>query len=237
MFEPVEGIAHATCLESTERLGVWAPAVGSEQARRNGLEFVNLAGTGATAFGMSVSREFINRRTRAANEVLPRVLDEQGNPNQTGPIFLTSGLSARMQSPSTIVSSVDGFRRLPVLPDVDFTVTITDTYRIARAGDPEPAGSVAVDSSVDVETDLPGLEILLNGIFPSVLGIFNSAFLAGVDLADGLIRPGGLQGQGIGRALLSVFPAQLSLSTGTRRLLYNRIEVFPGFILAGGQLQ
>jgi hypothetical protein len=237
LFADVNGIAHADCRDGTERIGVWAPAIGSEAGRREGLEFVNLAGRGNGAFGISLNRDFINRRIRAANEAMVRAFDMDGNPNEEGPIFLSNGASGHFVSPSTIVTTVEGFRRLGPL-DVGFVVTIADTFRIAGAGGGERPGTVTVDTSVDFESDFLELEVIVGFALSRVLGALLAAFRFGLDaVVDGEIGASPLAGLGIGRALLPLFLADLTLRSGGLEFTYDRVEVFPGFILAGGRFE
>lgn len=230
-FTSQNGIAHATCINGTERIGIWAPSVGEENTRRLGLESFNLLREPGETFGQSISLSYIQRNARAAWEARPKAFNGDGEPTPEGPVFLTN-FSFRLESPNRVVTTTEGFRRLDIFPDIDFTATTTDTLRIVTGE--EEAGHIHCDTSTHVDADFQVLGFLRNLFLGGPLGSVQALFQIGADIFDGSLGPENKQG-GVGCSLLALFLERIELEEG--RLLvfnYSRIEVFSGSILAGG---
>lgn len=228
-FAADDGIAHADCIDDSERVGIWVPAVGSESGRRAGLEFVNLLREPGETFGQSIGLALIRRNARAAWEAQPKAFNDDGDPSPDGPIFLTS-FSFRLESPDRVVTTTGGFRRSgSILPDVDFTATTTDTLGIEQ-------GEIHCDTTTDVDADFSVLGFLLELFLGGPLGAVRALFRIGADIWDSSLGPDDQQG-GVGCSALALFPRQIALDDGTSIVTsYSRVGVFPTFILAGGTL-
>lgn len=228
-FAEQNGVAHAACIDGTERVGIWAPSVGEEKGRRLGLEFVNLLREPQESFGQSIGHSFIKRNADAGWEAQPKAYNDDGVPTPEGPVFLTN-FSFRMESPNRVITTIEGFRRFPFpLPDLDFTVTITDILVIRD-------GQIHCDTSthVDVESNL--LDFLVDLFLGGPLGVVRVLFRIGADIWDSSLAPEDDRG-GVGKSLLALFPQRIDLGNGfALATSYSRIEVFSGFILAGGSL-
>jgi hypothetical protein len=228
-FAEQNGIAHSACINGTERVGIWAPTVGEENGRRLGLEFVNLLREPQESFGQSIGHSFIKRNADAAWEAQPKAFNDEGAPTPEGPIFLTN-FSFRLESPNRVITTIEGFRRFPFpLPDVDFTVTITDSLIIKE-------GQIHCDTSTHVDVDSNVIDFVLDLFLGGPLGIVRVLFRIGADIWDSSLAPNDERG-GVGYSTLALFPKQIDLGDGFALVTtYSRNEVFPGFILAGGTL-
>lgn len=230
-FASQNGIAHATCINGTERIGIWVPSVGEENARRLGLEFVNLLREPGELFGLSIAHSFIQRTVRAEWEARPKAFNDDGEPAPEGPVFLTN-FSFRLESPNQVVTITEGFRRVDILGDVDFTAVTTDTLRIGI--EEEEADRIRCDTSTHIDADFQGLDFLLNLFLGGPLGLVRALFHIGADIFDGSLGPENDRG-GVGCSLLALFPKRIQVDEEREFVFnYSRIEMFSSFILAGG---
>ncbi len=229
-FSEMNGEAHSTCIDGTERVGIWLPSVGEAGGRLAGLEFVNPPRRAGESFSQSISAPLIRRTARAEWDARPKAYNSDGDPDPTGPVFLT-GFSFRMQPPDRVVTTTDGFRRISgPLPDVEFTASTIDTLD-AEGGAPH------CDSTTEVDADFDELSFLLELFLGGPLGVVRSLFRMGADIWDSTIDPG--QQGGVGCGALALFPARINLDAGiSAELDYRRVEVTrAGAMLAGGTIE
>jgi hypothetical protein len=230
-FADEDGVAHSACVDGRESLGIWIPAVGDEAGRRLALEVVPPRQSGEE-FGLVVGRELIKRQVRRDWEARPKAVDDEGEPDTTGPVFLTN-LAYRMEEPHRVVTTVEGFRRTSVLGgdvNLDFTVTITDDLDV-EGGQPH------CDTTIDVDTDLDILGVLTELFLGGPLGAVRSLVRVGAKIWEDSLAPDQPNG-GVGCSSLALLPTRISLDDETSiALSYSRIEAAAGqFILAGGSL-
>src|SRR4030095_6106559 len=108
-----DGVAHSACVDGRESLGIWIPAVGDEAGRRLALEVVPPRQSGEE-FGLVVGRELIKRQVRRDWEARPKAVDDEGEPDTTGPVFLPNP-AYRVEKPHRVVTTVEGVGRTTVL--------------------------------------------------------------------------------------------------------------------------
>jgi hypothetical protein len=227
-FEAEDGVAHSRCIDGRERLGVWAPSRGQQDARVAGLEFVNPPLKAGERIGEVVNAEWFRKRVRAGWDAAPKAYNTDMEPDAAGPIFLTD-LTFKMQKPNMVLTTTQGFRRIPgPLPDVDFTATTTDVLS-AEAGVPH------VDSTVDVDVDFDLVSFLLEFFTGGPLGQARGLFTIGADIWDNAFAGGTTQG-GAGASALQLFPTEIHLDTDSAvGITYRRLEVTQaGALLSGG---
>ena len=139
-FADQDGVAHSACVDGLESLGVWIPAVGARRPADDWPWSSCHPESRTRASGLSLGESSSSARCAATGRPGPR-LDDQGEPNTAGPIFLTN-LTYRMEEPSRVVTTVEGFRRSGgLLGDIEFTATVTDDLGVG--GSPPISSSAA----------------------------------------------------------------------------------------------
>jgi len=230
-FADEDGVAHAACVDGHESLGVWIPAVGEEAGRRLSLELVPPRGS-SEEFGLVVERELIKRQVRRDWDARPKAVDDEGEPDTAGPIFLTN-LTYRMEEPHRVVTTVEGFRRTSVVVgevNLDFTVTITDDLDVEH-------GQPHCDTTIDVDADLDILGVVTELFLGGPLGVVRSLVRVGAKIWEDSLAPDHQDG-GVGCSALALLPTRIALDDETAVVLsYSRVETAAGqFIVAGGSL-
>lgn len=229
-FADMDGEAHSDCIGGTERVGLWLPSRGGEEGRRAGLEFVNPPVRAGETFGQSLSAPLIRRTARADWDARPKGYDGDGNPADSGPVFLT-GFSFQMEPPDRVVTTAEGFRRIsaPLLPDVDFKAITTD---ILDTENDRPHCT----STTEVDAVFDELSFLLE-LFLGPLGVVRNLFRIAADIWDSSLDPGA-QG-GVGCGALALLPTHITVDEENDvTLKYSRIEVTrAGDMLAGGTVE
>jgi hypothetical protein len=151
---------HTACQSGSERVGIWlqAPSGRDDAAVRDrGVADLNVLQSGET-FAAMVSAAAIYRK--AFNEwrddnVTPKRLNGDGKPDPHGPVHLTD-FQVDFQSPNKVTSTIRGYDERP-WPDVDFTLTTTDTLSVS-------GGRVKCQSAEHFDVDTSVLN-LLTGVF------------------------------------------------------------------------
>src|SRR6516162_6687620 len=159
----------ALCQNQSERIGLWfRPVVNPDDnaARDRGLQRLSLLQVGE-AVVFFINSSLIYRTAFDAWNQQPRRLNGDGNPDPNGPIHLTS-FSLSFESPNRVVTRIGGFDERP-WPDVDFTVSITDTLALS-------AGGVRCDSVTTLDADTSWLNFL-TGLFLIVFPPLGAVFL------------------------------------------------------------
>jgi hypothetical protein len=162
-FAGEDGASHSRCTDGRERLGVWAPSRGDQDARIAGLEFVNPPLNAGESIAQVVFAEWFRKRVRAGWDLAPKAYNSDSEPDSEGPLLLTD-LTFRVQKPNMVITTTHGFRRFPdPLPDQDFTATTTDVLSVED-------GVPHVDSTVDVDVDFDLVGFLLEFFTGGPLG-------------------------------------------------------------------
>jgi hypothetical protein len=99
----------------------------ADQARDRGLERLALV-TSEDTIGMFVSASFIRRQVDEVFADIDKRYNSAGRPDHGGPVHLT-GVSVRFLPPNQVAAVVSGYDERP-WPDVNFTITITDTLSV-----------------------------------------------------------------------------------------------------------
>ena len=212
-------------------IGVWPAWNGAnaceDQARQRGLERLDLL-VGAQAFAFFLRRSLILFLAARGFEFAPKQLSGNGAPSLIGPIHLT-GLTVEFVEPDTIVTRVTGYDDRP-LPDVGFTLTITDRILASGAVDTPPPD---LDTHGAWKAILAGW-LLIGGaallpplLIPVISGV--EALLSGRD-------PGGTAG--VGERILGLVPKEIALPGRTKLIVfYNTPQpVTPGGLFMGGDV-
>ncbi|MEU9777266.1 hypothetical protein [Streptomyces sp. NPDC047968] len=225
-FEKENGISQAGCFGEEERIGIWLPVRGESGGRELGLEAVSPPRKPGEVFGVTVSAGLIRGKVRSEWSGRPKAYSDKGEPNESGPIFLT-GLTFRMEEPNVVVTEIEGFRRGFV--DTDFTVKTTDFVEI-------DSGKPSCVSSTDIDVDFDILSFLLELGTAGLYGIARGLFRIGAQWKVAASETGDVGG--VGCALLDLLCIELELPNGgTFGLAYQRIEVTSaGHVLAGGRV-
>lgn len=136
-----------------------------------------------------------------------------------------------------MVTLIEGFRRFDHFPDVDFTLTVTDTFTLEN-DDNIIDGGIHCKSSTQIDADFPFQEAFLNLILGGPLGIARALFSVAAEFFISSFAPDDIGGVGCG--ILQIIPQQIVLDGNTGLSLipqYRRIVVddnFPGSLRAGG---
>lgn len=213
------------CLNGSERIGIWLrPFVSQDdnQARDRGMRNLSLLMVGET-LAFFVNASLIYRRAVDSWNAQPKRLNAGNNPDPNGPIHLTS-FSLSFESPNRVVTKIGGFDERP-WPDVDFTVTITDTLSLS-------SGVVGCESVPTLDTDTSWLNFL-TGLFLIVLPPLGAVFLVERIIVGGADTPHTGAGAGCGAAAL--IPREILIPLGRKVVAsYQRLNVSTGGIFAGG---
>ena len=114
-------------------------AIRVSSRRQRGLERLSLLDPGE-GFGFLLRTSLIKAQAARSFELAPKRYSGNGAPSSIGPIHLT-GLSVEFREPDTIVTRLTGYDDRP-LPDVGFTVIITDTIQLNNVATVDP-GEIA----------------------------------------------------------------------------------------------
>lgn len=220
------------CLNGTQRIGIWllqSTSGADNQARNRGLERLNTLRSGET-FAFFVNSALVRRQATAAWNSAPKRLNGNGQPDSNGPIHLTS-FSISFQGPNRVVTRVGGFDERP-WPDVDFTITTTDTLSIS-------VGQIQCESVPDLDVDTSWLNALtvlfvaLGTILSPVLLLPAAVFVTELIIISSVDTPDADAGAGCAAAAL--LPREILIPEGLKVVcIYNRVEVSTGGIFAGG---
>jgi hypothetical protein len=164
-------------------------------------------------FGIYINADLIRWLAQKAFEAMPKTLSATGNPDDNGPIHLTS-LSVGFIQPNTIETYIGGYDERP-WPDISFTTKITD-----QLGDMDHPGSSQktcvsrTDTSAD-RTDevvallLGGISTALTFVLPVLFPLTSFALLN--DIQALLIQPNNPPTGGAGCRVLELLPDQIPL--------------------------
>lgn len=213
------------CIAGTERIGVWlrplTPAMDSS-ARDRGLQRLALIGPGET-FGSFVNAALIRSRAQQAWDAMPKRLNGEGRPDPGGPVHLT-GFSLSFVRPNRVVTKISGYDERP-WPDVDFTLTITDTIGVSGR-------SITCESDTDLAVDTSWINAL-TAIFLLTLPPLGIVFLVERIIIASIDDPD--LGAGVGCRAAAMIPGEILIPGGLKVvLLYNRAEASAGGLFAGG---
>ena len=215
----------ALCQNQSERIGLWfRPVVNPDDnaARDRGLQRLSLLQVGETVV-FFINSSLIYRTAFDAWNQQPRRLNGDGNPDPNGPIHLTS-FSLSFESPNRVVTRIGGFDERP-WPDVDFTVSITDTLSLS-------AGGVRCDSVTTLDADTSWLNFL-TGLFLIVFPPLGAVFLVERIIVGSADAPQLGAGPGCNAAAL-IF-REVMIPRGLKVVFsYQRLNVGSGGIFAGG---
>jgi hypothetical protein len=226
----------ATCIPAgdpaanTETIGIWTrPAVGSSasEARDRGLARLQLL-DGPEVFAIFVNAGFIRRFADETFAAMPKRLDGEGRADSDGPVHLTE-LSVSFDSPSRVITTIRGYDERP-WPDVNFTLTVTDTLSAQSF-------ALACSSEQHLDTDSGWLQAITGAL--ALASFFSPWFLPAFaffvyQTVQVLSAEPPDQG-GVGRAVLQLLPAEIPVPGGQKlTFLYSRVEVTGGGLFAGG---
>lgn len=211
-------------------IGIWtSPGMTSEQDLRDGLNALDLLQDSQTV-ALYLTASYIKRLVFQSWNRMPKRWNHDGKEDENGSVHLT-GLSASLKSPNQVITKVSGFDD-STLPDVDFTLTVTDTLT-AASGLPH---CEKTKSDLNVDTD----RLFLLGFLSLMLG----NFLLGVFfLGQGIVAAGkDLERKegGVGCALAEQIPRDILLEVdpqtgfGKLHFIYSQLEVRPAGIFAAG---
>ncbi len=213
------------CVSGTQRIGIWLrPFVNNQdnQARDRGLQRLNILGAGET-LTFFINAALIRRQALDGWNAAPKRLNGDGGADPNGPIHLT-GFSVSFESPNRVVTKVTGFDERP-WPDVDFTLTTTDTLSVS-------GGQVNCTSQRNLDVDTSWLNFL-TGLFLILLPPLGIVFLVERIIVGSADAPSGDAGPGCAAAKL--IPREILIPGGQKVVpSYSRIEVSSGGIFAGG---
>jgi hypothetical protein len=213
------------CINNSQRIGIWLrPSVSNQdnQARDRGLERLNFIGTGE-ALAFFINSAVIRRQAFDGWNAAPKRLNGDGDPDPNGPVHLT-GFSVRFEGPNKVVTRVEGFDERP-WPDADFLLTITDTLSVS-------GGKARCDSERDLDVDTSWLNFL-TGLFLIALPPLGVVFLVQRIIIATRDAPDVDAGAGCG--VPALLPQEILIPAGLKVVaFYDRLEVFPGAIVAGG---
>lgn len=249
-FASERGLVRSYCVDGTEKIGIWIPpfvaalehAQDRETSLRAGLEDVDLQRQPGESFGLAILRSgYIGDAVHAAWAAQPKILNNKGEPDPDGSVVLRH-LSYQREGDNRVVTEIKGFKRMPsMIPDLDFTVNITDTVQV---GTGEDAGRLVCDSSTDFDVDTDGgtidfLNHLAVNLFLGPLGIAHTLFPFAADIFDDPLAPA-VERSGVGCSMMALFPSRLDLDDDGEQALvfsYSRLQVGQGnSIRAGGSV-
>ncbi len=226
----------ATCIPAgnpqgnTETIGIWTrPSLSesSSEARDRGLARLQLL-DGPEVMAFFVNAGFIRRFADETFSSMAKRLDGDGHPDSDGPVHLTD-LSVSFKSPSQVVTTINGYDERP-WPDVNFTLTVTDTLSAQNF-------ALACSSDQHLDTDSGWLQALTGAL--ALASFFSPWFLPAFafflyQTVEVLSAEPPEQG-GVGRSVLQLLPGEMPVPGGQKlTFLYSRLEVTGGGLFAGG---
>jgi hypothetical protein len=222
------------CANGTGRIGIWLRPAGSDQAngaRARGAERIAMLQPNER-FAVFVSVAYVKAVANDAYNKSPKRTDHEGNAKPDGPVHLT-GFTVDPKFPDKIITTITGFDESP-LPDVDFTLTITDRLRVS-------GGAVDLDTTTDLDVDRSWIHILA-GISALASVLVNPIFLlAGAgfiteSLIIGSVDPDNDRAGG-GAVVAQRIPTDLFIRGGNKLVpVYERVSVSTAGIVAGGDV-
>jgi hypothetical protein len=221
------------CQSPILTIAVWESWNGDaceDQARRRGLERLDLI-EGTEGFGFLLRTSLISFQAARSFELAPKQLSGNGAPSSIGPIHLT-GLAVEFVPPDTVITRVHGYDDRP-LPDVGFTLTITD--QIERNA--EVSSTDSLDTHGAWKAVLAALLLGAGGVFLTPL-LFPATLWALAGDISALVADRGTGSQtGVGGRALGLVPRQIPLPGRTKLLvLYSRSQVTKGALFFGAAL-
>jgi len=176
---------------------------------------------GGDLLGIYINAGLIRRLAQDAFDKMPKTLDSGGNPNDNGPIHLTS-LSVGFPGGNLVETYVGGYDDRP-WPDVSFTTTITDYLGDIDHPDHQKTGTTSADT-VPSRWDeflavLAGvLSIALTYALPVLFPLTSFALLR--DIETLLLQPDNPTTAGVGLRVLELLPDYIPLpQTGAPLIL------------------
>jgi hypothetical protein len=207
-------------------IGIWLRPFVNENDNKNrdrGMRGLSLIQADQD-FAFWISSTLIKRMAAASWDLEIKQRNSDGDPDSNGPIHLTSFSPPSFEFPDRVVTKIGGFDERP-FPDVNFTLTITDTL-VASAGE------VTCKTKRDLDMDTSWLDFL-TGLFLLELRPLGAFFLeerimvGAADPPDTGAGPGCDAAAMIPRKIL--FPGKLKLVP-----FYKTVTVFANAIIAGG---
>ena len=223
------------CADGSGRIGIWTQGAGTtdvEAARDAVLQVTNILENGI--FAIWINASFVRSGAAAAFANQPKRLNEDGSPNDGGPIHLT-GMNLDFVAPNQILTTVNGYDSTP-WPDVSFTFTNTDTMSVS-------GGQLQVNSTTNLDVDQSWIDVLL-GISAILATFVNPAFYVAAlgFFGEGAIivasDPGNLSlGDTPGSAAAQNVPAEIMIPEGQKLVfVYNGVAVDVGGMTAFGDV-
>lgn len=221
------------CLNDRSNIGIWTTrsmSTSQAEARDRGLKNVSILEPGET-FAIWINGSFIKTSGTKAWNSAPKRLNHDGNADDDGSVHLTS-FKIEFASPNKVKTIVSGYDTAP-WPDVDFTMTITDTFSIDN-------GIVRVSSDSDLDTDVPFWADVFTGMLTFLGFVLSPLFFipAGLLIAQRVIivvadPPD--SNSGAGGIAASRIPREIYIENGDKVVcIYSRINVDRGGIIAAG---
>jgi hypothetical protein len=187
------------------------------------LERLNIIGSGER-LAFFINSALIRRQAFDSWDREPKRRNGDGDPDPNGPVHLSPALSVSFERPNKVVTRIDGFDERP-WPDADFVLTITDTLSVA-------GGEVRCDSERDLDVDTSWLNFL-TGLFLLVLPPLGVVFLVQRIIVGSRDAPE--VDAGAGGGVPAMIPQEILIPAGKKVVAsYERLEVFPGAVVAGG---
>ena len=221
------------CHSGSERVGIWLQATSGRDdaaARDRGLAALSLLQSGET-FAVMISADTIYHEAINEWNGYPKRLNSDGKPDPNGRVYLT-GFGVDFQSPNKVSSTISGYYDQPywIFPDVDFTLTTTDTLSVS-------GGRVKCQSVEDFDKDTTWLHIL-TGAF---LGFYPPLGLVyGIDdiIASATDAPDVKQGSLGCPAAIKYFKESIMIPSGFNvTFTYTRVTAsWTAGIVAGGKI-
>lgn len=195
------------CVNKVLTVVVWSsvnndPCI--QKARARGLAQLHLTSEGKN-FGFFLNRTLIVQQALRAFSIAPKQLSAgNGAPSPFGAIHLT-GLTVDFEGPNKIKTKITGYDERP-WPDVDFTLTITDTLLTRH--------QCATTSNVTTDGSWKAvLSALLLGYLSTIMPLLLplTFFVLFNDLDALINRPDGSGEGGVGCRALDLVPAEIPL--------------------------
>jgi hypothetical protein len=220
------------CRANILTIAIWEASNGNPcelQARFRGLERLDLL-EGNEAFGFMLKAGLLTVQAARGFALAPKRLSGNGTPRPGGPIHLT-GLSVRFVPPNAVVTRVEGFDDRP-LPDVPFTLTITDTI---------DQRAIIEETTRDLDTHGAWKAVLsalfLGGVVLSPLVLPVALWVIAGDLAAAFSDHDSGGEAGVGERALGLVPTEISLPGGRKlTVFYSRSDVTLGGLFFGGAM-
>jgi hypothetical protein len=215
--------------DATERVGVWFRPEGGrddQAARLRGLATVNIVRPAlGESFAGHIEGVYLTSAAETNWNQSPKLINSSGSPDPNGSIVL-KGFTTSASPPSQWISTVTGTDTAP-WPDVDFTMTTTDTISVAN-------GRIQCSSANAISTDTSVLN-LLTGVFLIAFPPLGGFFLYEDILASGADAPSTTAASVLCPAV-AIFPAQILLPGTLQKAVfsYTRAQTDGSGVTVGG---